>query len=333
METSDTYGRGWYGVVIVPKKQKGESFHDKAKRKAQKIIVQMRPDLAIGDFGKPARERNFKVALVRDDGGNIVVPKKRKNETRGELAARKAAEMAVRMQMAKISSAREHAAHNSHQHHGAVDLVNDETGESMVPKKRKGETLEERAARKAANSARMSATSKLTEAEQLHKSWWQNLTEEEREARRELQRGNYNELRLQGKERAGEWDSEAFVSKRHGALPALQFGAERSLRPKTMAVEEKCNDCGDTNERHWYWGRTLRNTWVRVCHLCWGTRYKMRWRKSRPESRSYIGSKGEQYSSNEQRRQASISGPEMARTDTVLPPGDRVDLLIAKKRK
>ncbi|PPJ59078.1 hypothetical protein CBER1_01735 [Cercospora berteroae] len=126
METTDTIGRGWYGVIIVPKKQKDESLHDKAMRKAAKIIVQTRPDLAIGDFGKPARERDHKVAFVLDSSGNIVVPKKRKDETRGDKAARKAAEMAVNMQMANTVRIREAAASNGSQDHGVVDLAGDD---------------------------------------------------------------------------------------------------------------------------------------------------------------------------------------------------------------
>ncbi|CAK1368149.1 hypothetical protein CB0940_11165 [Cercospora beticola] len=261
METTDTIGRGWYGVIIVPKKQKDESFHDKAMRKAAKIIVQTRPDLAIGDFGKPVRERDHKVAFVLDSSGNIVVPKKRKNENRGEKAARKAAEMAVRMQTANMVRIRQDAASNGSQDPGVVDLAGDDSRSIIVPKKRKGETPEERAVRKAAKRASKAVRQAHVIEEPGRKSQRRGTTMEERLARSEERRRKYQyaesqlDPRLQGKDRGGDWESEAFVSRRFGALPTLQLNVRGVARPKMETMEEKCHDCGETHvTRSWQLG-------------------------------------------------------------------------------
>lgn len=308
MESTDTIGRGWYGVIIVPKKQKGESFHDKAMCKAAKIIVETRPDLAIGDFGKPPRERDHKVAFVLDSSGNIVVPKKRKNETRGDKAARKAAEMAVRMQMTNTVRVREDATSNDSQHHGVLDPADDGFGSIIVSKQRKGETSEERDERKVANRASASSTSK----ERGPRPRGPAPTEEQRLARNEARRGKYTELQWARKEVQGAWDSAAFISGKNGALCALQFGGSRRLHPKMDIGEQKCNDCGETQFAKRYFGRTIYDTWVIVCELCYRVRYSKRWRKSRPESRRLRGEQSASDLRKEQSRRVSINSHETA---------------------
>lgn len=306
METTDTIGRGWYGVIIVPKKQKDESFHDEAMRKAAKIIVQTRPDLAIGDFGKPVRERDHKVAFALDSSGNIVVPKKRKNETRGDKAARKAAEMAVNMQMANTTRIRDDAANSDSRVHGEVGLAGGNTGSMVVSKKRKGEIPKERAVRKAAKSASGSSMSKTCAVEeQGRKSKWESLTAEQKKAQIEAQRGILQNVRPAGKELEGAWDSPAFVSKRYGALPAVQFAGHRALRPSKESMEQKCRDCGVIDYATYLYGRTSDGTWILVCHLCYNTRYSKRWRNAQAESRRQLAAKSRPAMIDEQPQRVS----------------------------
>ncbi|GIZ49385.1 hypothetical protein CKM354_001241500 [Cercospora kikuchii] len=334
METTDTIGRGWYGVIIVPKKQKDESFHDKAMRKAAKIIVQTRPDLAIGDFGKPVRERDHKVAFVLDSSGNIMVPKKRKNETRGDKAARKAAEMAVSLQMVNTTRIREDSGSNALQNRGVVDLAGDHSGSIVVPKKRKGETSEEKAARKAAKKAyRLPTANAHGLGQGGHKLQRKGPTEGQRTARNEARRGRSLEGRLAGKEREGAWESAAFVSNRYGALPALEFAGDRALRPNKETMVKKCSDCGENNDRHWYWGTTIHGTWVLTCSNCYQTRYNKRWRKSWPESRNYIDTRIGQDPVHEQLRQAITGNDEAAQVNELVLRDGEAEENMSHKRK
>ncbi|KAF2212694.1 hypothetical protein CERZMDRAFT_90655 [Cercospora zeae-maydis SCOH1-5] len=145
------------------------------------------------------------------------------------------------------------------------------SGEIVVPKKRRGESAEQRAARKAAKRAsRVAASGSGQAVPDTHESKASGETGWEKfNLARKLERQERREADLAAA-------TAAAAKKGDGAIELFgirtnQHGYAKSmpLKPKMSTLVQECLECGDTEAHRYHFALKGHRTWLLICHKCY----------------------------------------------------------------